>query len=277
MAHPFGMKSFASTEPKFKPKFRALSFPSLSWLAGKTRHQFLQRDGLSNKLNWRRSKRTAPRPVTVSATKLEQLEPRYLLSADLMPLSVEMTGTDGNAFTLSYDDQAQLYQIYDDDTGELVDQRSLQEIGEIQVLGSSGNDRLTINVSDGFMAALPIFFDGQGGDDEIRLVGSGMEQSVLRALDQSSGVITQTLAGQSGLISFSGVESVSDLSEVSVRARGQRCTDQRRCRWHLGIWQLQPRAGRRYRTARLRCQRYLQSGSAGCRRGGGGDPARAGR
>ena len=38
-----------------------------------------------------------------SGLRLEALEPRYLLSADLMPFMVNMGGPDGNNLTLRYD------------------------------------------------------------------------------------------------------------------------------------------------------------------------------
>ena len=119
MAYPFGAKAFGLPQSD-----RRKLIPSLSWKSGKTQHRFFSK--------FRRSSKKA-QPVTVSAIKLEAMEPRYLLSADLMPLSVEMGGLDGASYTLEFDDTSQVFRVFDDESGQIVDQRALSETSEVVI------------------------------------------------------------------------------------------------------------------------------------------------
>ncbi|MCB9928999.1 MAG: LEPR-XLL domain-containing protein [Alphaproteobacteria bacterium] len=183
MAFPFGQSSF---EPPKVSRFRSL--PLLPWMARQTPHRFFFRK--------RKPLTKAERPVRVSAIKLESLEPRYLLSADLMPLSVDMAGIDGASYTLSFDDLAQTFRIYDDETGGVVDQRAVAETSEVMIRGTEGNDRLTLDVTAAILD-LMISFDGAGGDDVV----AGPAADALWTIDGHN-------SGSVANLSFTNVESV---------------------------------------------------------------------
>ena len=72
--------------------------------------------------------------------KLEPLEPRFLLSADIIPFRIDMLGEDGGAqYSLKYDNLIQAVKVFDDRSGLLIDSRSAQEIDPHD--GSIGDGR----------------------------------------------------------------------------------------------------------------------------------------
>lgn len=131
MAFPFGSKTFKSGITEVDSKEVQQARKKLpQWFSGQSRHRFY--DSL-------RAIREGRVPVKVSAVKVEALEPRYLLSADIMPMA-DLDG-DGAAWTLEFDNIAQTFRIYDDETGQLVDQKALSDVTDLQIIGTDGNDR----------------------------------------------------------------------------------------------------------------------------------------
>jgi hypothetical protein len=78
MAFPFGEKAicFGATRVDMAEVDAARN--KRSWFTGQTRHRFFAS---------LRAMREGRLPVRVSAIKVEALEPRYLLSADIMPMA----------------------------------------------------------------------------------------------------------------------------------------------------------------------------------------------
>ena len=101
----------------------------------------------------------------------EPLEPRLLLSADLMPFSIDMMDQDvGNDLTLRFDDLFQSLRLFDNrNDGALVNERAVAETDEIRVTGTSGDDRLTLEASGPAQLNLDFIFDGGQGNDWLTL------------------------------------------------------------------------------------------------------------
>ncbi len=156
MAFPFAPSSFRIGATKVEPAKLSRREEPQRWFSGETRHRFLSRF---------RAIQERRLPVSVSAIKVEALEPRYLLSADLIPMS-DLDG-DGASYTLEFDAVAQAFKVYDDETGELVDEKALSDVTELTIQGTGGNDRLTLDVEGDFPAGVSILFDGGAGTDRL--------------------------------------------------------------------------------------------------------------
>ena len=99
----------------------------------------------------------------------EPLEPRLLLSADIMPFNVDMVD-DGNDLTLRLDETSETLQLLNNqDTEALLREQALSTINEIRVSGSDEDDRLTLDFARPVEIALGVFFDGGLGDDRLAL------------------------------------------------------------------------------------------------------------
>ena len=138
---------------------------------------------------WKRRSRGSGRPRPARATgaalsdgsdvQFEPLEPRLLLSADLLPFAVDMA-TDGTDLTLTFDDATEVLRLWDNlNGGALVSERALSETDEVRVTGTDGDDRLTLDLSNPVALALGVHFDGRGGDDELEIrIGSTLGTDV---------------------------------------------------------------------------------------------------
>src|SRR5882724_10875719 len=101
----------------------------------------------------------------------EQLEPRYLLSADISPFVIAMADS-GHDLTLQFDSTSDMLQVINDQTGQTVGEQQASRTSQIQIVGTNENDRLTINLTAGFALPLGINFDATGGQDQLILGGS---------------------------------------------------------------------------------------------------------
>jgi hypothetical protein len=152
-----------------------------------------------------------------SRVHVEALEPRYLLSADLNPMVVDMLGLDGDDFTLRYDDATQYLQVIDDQTGQIVDQRLLQEVSEVQIVGSEFDDALTIDLAN-FVLPLDISFAGGGGNDSLSVINGSFLSATHTATALGAGNIGLFDGAANEQISFTDVESIDDQTLANARA-----------------------------------------------------------
>ncbi|TCK07577.1 LEPR-XLL domain-containing protein [Marinobacterium mangrovicola] len=98
--------------------------------------------------------------------QVEALEPRFLLSADLVPFDFAIASDLAADVTLRLDDADEYLQIVDQD-GELLEERLLQETSEVRITGSDQSDSLTIGLDSPL--SIDVLFFGEQGDD--RLIG----------------------------------------------------------------------------------------------------------
>ena len=155
MAFPFLSKSFRGAT-QVTPKIPDAAQTPNSWFRGESRHRFLRQV---------RAIQSGRMPVQVSAVRIDALEPRYLLSADIMPMA-DLDGS-GAEYTLHFDTTAETFRLIDDDTGQVFDQRALADTTELRITGTAGNDRLQLDVSGAFPAGVSIVFDGGLGTDTL--------------------------------------------------------------------------------------------------------------
>ncbi|SHL67163.1 hypothetical protein SAMN05444414_1269 [Roseovarius marisflavi] len=149
---------------------------------------------------------------------LEAMEPRILLAAD--PIFAHVIAEAGDyTLDLNYDSDNDLYQIrlLDDDTGLTIASSELDGVTDIDITGSSGNDKLTVDFL--FRPDSPFTIDFDGGDGEDQLVIDGPKYSTV-TYDlgaDGAGTITQTEAGVDNVRTFVDVENVTDLSNADFR------------------------------------------------------------
>jgi len=86
-------------------------------------------------LGWSRKRKANSSPQSATrhlpGLKLEALEPRFLLSADIIPFRIDMAlGDDGAGaqYSLKYDNLIAAVMVFDDRSNTLIDQRSAQDI-----------------------------------------------------------------------------------------------------------------------------------------------------
>jgi Ca2+-binding RTX toxin-like protein len=198
MAHPFGsqgVRGGVSGRQELAPG---------SALFRRSRHRSISR-----------TEATQPQ-VNHPKVLLEPLEPRYLLSADLMPFTVAVA-PDGGDFTVRLDVDAQLLEVFDVTTGEIVDQRALQETSELRIVGSDSADRLTVDFEAPFALSLGLTFEGGLGADELHIV-NGLFSSVVYHADGFGKGTVDLIDGLTDVqLNFDGVESLSDRSAAAER------------------------------------------------------------
>lgn len=140
---------------------------------------------------WDRLFRSRPKTATppdAPSIRMDALEPRYLLSADLMPFSVDLNA--GTAYALRYENLTQSVQLLDRASGTVLQQRLAQQIEYVQVSGSAGDDSLTVDFGAEFLQALEIRFDGGGGTDTLELVGGTVQSVTISATGVQAGAVT---------------------------------------------------------------------------------------
>ena len=117
------------------------------------------------------SGRAATSPAGNRRVLLEPLEPRYLLSADLMPFSVAMDAG-GDDFTLRLDAETDYLQLLDNaGASRLVAEQALGSTSEVRITGSDADDRLQIDFGAEFALASGIHFDAGFGSDALEIFG----------------------------------------------------------------------------------------------------------
>ena len=151
----------------------------------------------------------------------ESLEPRYLLSADLMPFAVDMLDPSiGNELTLKLDGATNTLQVIDardPAAPAVVASQALGVTSEVVVTGTDQDDRLTLDLSDPFKLPGGISFTGNLGLDSLVIQGGAFDSVEHDATGDGSGLIRQSdLAGETS-ISYGGLESVRDDSLAALR------------------------------------------------------------
>ena len=127
-----------------------------------------------------------------------------------------MVGPDGDDFTLRFDQASGFLQIIDDVTGEVVNQKLLQETSEVRITGTDQDDSLTVDLAN-FVLPGGITFEGGLGSDELNIINGAFESAAHSAsafgagdLDLFDGTDTQN-------ISYTAVEAVKDQSAATDR------------------------------------------------------------
>jgi hypothetical protein len=169
---------------------------------------------------WDRLFRTRPKkvatPPDAPTIRMDALEPRYLLSADLMPFSVDLNA--GTAYALRYENLTQSVQLLDRASGTVLQQRLAQQIDYVQVTGSAGDDSLTVDFGAAFLEPLELRFDGAGGSDTLELVGDTVDAVTISASGVQAGAVTvEDSAGRQHLMQFTGVSLVRDALGAAER------------------------------------------------------------
>ncbi|MBK5565795.1 LEPR-XLL domain-containing protein [Ensifer sp. SSB1] len=167
----------------------------------------------------RKARGFTPRSETnhLPGLALETLEPRYLLSADIMPFAVDMVGDGGADYSLRYDNLIQAVQVYDNRSSLLVAQRNAAQIDYIRVTGTAANDTLTIDFGTAFLQALDIDFQGGDGDDKLSLTGGVFDLVEFASDGAGSGVFTAVDGQISHRIGIGGVSTVTDATTAQER------------------------------------------------------------
>ncbi len=155
----------------------------------------------------RRAKRTrrsmAPGAPTARAANLdiEALEPRFLLSADLLPVSVDLDPL-GSDLVLQFDpgegiDPSVLKLLDAENDMAVVATIDPAQVGDIELVSGDGDTKLTVDVIMPFPFDNAIHFDAGGGNDVLAGPSADTTWNV-------TGVDEGSVAG----ISFSGVETL---------------------------------------------------------------------
>jgi hypothetical protein len=151
----------------------------------------------------------------------ETLEPRYLLSADLMPLLVDLS---------EFDDQTATLQVLEDSNQNKILRaagfknqaayeisQNLADTSEVVVTGTDADDRLTVDFSVAFSLQDGIRFAGGLGVDQLT-IGNGILNSVSYFAHGGEAGSLELDDGQlRSNIVFSGVDSIADQAEAAQR------------------------------------------------------------
>ena len=158
MAYPF--------EPLARGSSRAKTDPKIDWNDRTPRWKRHSRGS-----SGRRSGPAAGTAAGGSDVQFELLEPRLLLSADIMPFSIDMVDPDiGNDLTLHFDSANQVLKLLDNrNNAALLTERAAAETNGIHVTGTDNDDRLTLDVSGPLQLDLGFSFESGSGSDWLRL------------------------------------------------------------------------------------------------------------
>ncbi|MEM7745033.1 MAG: LEPR-XLL domain-containing protein, partial [Pseudomonadota bacterium] len=205
MAFPFGSDTERATSTSSASSWTR----AFDWFDSRRREFFRKRKHRSRQPGGGASK--AP------GFRMEALEPRLLLSADAAPFLVDMPGGDGADYSLKYDGLTQSFRAYDQQADTLVSQRQLQELSYVKVSGTTGDDELTLDFSDGYVSPVDIRFDGKGGSDRLTLTGNGLDSVTLTLTDDIAGTLELDTGTGIVTVSLTGVETVTDTTDASQK------------------------------------------------------------
>jgi hypothetical protein len=186
-------------------------------LSADARRGLLRRKRRSSGLLPKLAGSAGPRRDSAHHVLFEPLEPRLLLSADLMPFHVDMADADiGDDITLRLDSSTNTLEIYQNANpavGPMVSQK-LNETSEIVIQGvDDRDDTLTVDYTDPFF--LDISFDGgAAGFDTLVVKGGEFDSGVFSAESPDSGTVELTDGAETATISYTGLEPVD--IEVTV-------------------------------------------------------------
>jgi hypothetical protein len=154
----------------------------------------------------------APRPV-----HFEQLESRYLLSADLMPLSFDMSEADDDV-TLRLDPGSQLLRIFNSHTASIVAESALEATDEVVVRGSERSERFRIDFDVAFWLPKGIRFHAGLGADDLLIENGAFDAVEYRLSGPDAGSVSAVAAEHATSISFAGLEQLADYSTADERS-----------------------------------------------------------
>ena len=129
--------------------------------------------------------RSASGGADLGKMKFEALEPRYLLSADLMPLNVDMS-TEGSDLTLHFDNSSSTLQVINNQNSSVVASQDAGSTGAVNITGSSSDNKLTLDLGSSLVIAGGVHFDGGNGNDTVTIASLS---------DQMNGLVTLTGGG----------------------------------------------------------------------------------
>jgi hypothetical protein len=182
MSSPFGQQELGGvlSRPSKVAKWQRRS-------AGALRNGFRPKSAAMNP-------RSAAGGADLGKMKFEALEPRYLLSADLMPLNVDMS-TEGSDLTVHLDSNSNTLQVINNQNSSIVASQDAGSTSAINITGSAGNDKLALDLGTTMLIAGGVHFDGGNGNDTVTIGSLPQAMSGLVTLAGGDGI--NTLQGPS--------------------------------------------------------------------------------
>ncbi|MGH8662192.1 MAG: LEPR-XLL domain-containing protein, partial [Burkholderiales bacterium] len=136
------------------------------------------------------------------AVRLESLEPRLLLSADINYAAASGAVLDA-ALRIADVDGTQMLQLLDNESNAVLGQEALDEDINVTLSGGDLNDSLIIDFNSGATPhQINVLFDGGAGNDALR---GPAENTIWN--------ITGANSGSAGAVSFSGVENLQGAAD----------------------------------------------------------------
>ncbi len=159
-------------------------------------------------------------PGTRRQPVFEPLEPRYLLSADLLPLAVDMEDVaagGGSELHLRFDALTETCQILDERaSSEPIAQGVPDPAAPLRISGTGGDDTLVVDFSPALSFPAGVVFEGGGGADTLVLTGDPAGHLHYGSASATSGFIDLG-EGAALRLTFDGVEAVDDRLKASER------------------------------------------------------------
>ncbi len=222
MSHPFGgSKQPGATRSKHEQAESGTS-GSILWQAPAAKRKTLLSGTAPRALATRRA------PGRPRKVHYEPLEPRLLLSADAMPFTVALSPDGSDDYTLSLNEATSSFDLFDNRSGMIVASQQIDETSQINIIGSEGDDHLTLDLGDALTLPSGIHFDAGGGNDSLTIIGDFESMSLF--LDQDDGTID--LESQAGdlEIAFEDLEGLADrliAAQKSYEVAGSETVDVR--------------------------------------------------
>lgn len=192
MAYPFSMcpGGVGNRTKRLIPR-------SIGWKPRRSKHRVLK-------------KHSSVTPWWKPRVSMEPLEPRYLLSADLIPIQMGLDG-DADDYTLRVANELgeDYVQIVDNLDGEIVDQRLLQNTSGIEIAGNSFSDQVRVDLDSFIPFSLPqgISFQGGAGDDLFELNGLGSNTDIVLSFLGDTGSDTLVGSDADATYAITGVDA----------------------------------------------------------------------
>ncbi|MEL6550928.1 MAG: hypothetical protein AAFQ54_11865, partial [Pseudomonadota bacterium] len=133
-----------------------------------------------------------------------------------MPFLVDMDDL-GNDLSLKYDALTSSIQVYDRTEGTQVGQKLLQQLTQVRVAGTSGDDVLELDFSDSFVFPVEVVFDGLSGSDTVMLSGGAGDAVSLKATRAGDALVQMTDDGETGNVRLGDIETVVDTTQANER------------------------------------------------------------
>lgn len=150
----------------------------------------------------------------------ETLEPRYLLSADLMPFVVDMADV-GEDLTLRLDRDSNVLQLFDNAHGNapvVVSEQALDRTSAVVVKGSDRDDTLTIDYVTPFSLTGGISFQAGLGGDSLLIRNGRFDSVAFDIIASHAGTIGLSGDGGFGSIAYEDLEHTDDSVGAGSRA-----------------------------------------------------------